>query len=161
MRYIERFPETKPRDIILQLTNQNPHPWPDVSDRQIRRLLKELKGAAYYSRLYQPLSISADPSIITVNLKPLLLKQNHQRQSGICNLHWRKIQVLRYLHANPSHGPKEIIEQLRSRSPNPWPGATLGRLKKHLQAWQGQHYRPEVSMFTLTTYQKFVGCAGG
>ena len=92
-RYLQYLPDAKARNVISQLASHNPHPWPDVIESHITRLLAKLKTrlSSMYKIENSKLSISRLEAI--QNIQPIKLRQNTDKPPHIKEVKWRRIQI--------------------------------------------------------------------
>ena len=137
LRYLKHHPETKPKEIMIQFSRHSPHPWPDVAQSNMSRILNSLKSRKSYSQVTHTYTLSVDRSVTEETIISIATRWQRIPPLGVQILKWRKIKIRRYLKEFLDHGPSKIILQLRSHRPNPQLEVTAN--------WMGRFVRKQRS----------------
>lgn len=134
LRYLKYHPETKPKEIMIQFSRHSPHPWPDVAQSNMSRILNSLKSRKSFSQETHTYTLSVDRSVTEETILSIATRWQRIPPPGVQIMKWRKIQICRYLKEFPDHGPSKIMLQLRSHHPNP----QRGTARKHCRYFSSQ-----------------------
>ena len=104
---------------MIQFSRHRPHPWPDVAQSNMGRILNSLKSRKSFSQETHTCTLSVDHSVTEETILSIATRWQRIPPLGVQIMKWRKIQICRYLKQFPDHGLSKIMLQLRSHHPNP------------------------------------------
>ena len=150
-RYLKLNPMSKPKEILEQISSQVPNPQPEAGQCNMSRFLKSIELRFSYSANGNTFNLSACHSVLKEHIPSVTTRWNRACPSGVSIINWRKIQLGRYLMEFPGHGPKKLILELRSHTPNPQPEVTENWMGRFVRKWRSEKWHPVRSKaFSLT-----------
>ena len=93
----------KPKDVLCWLQKHNPNPWPTANANSLSKIIRRIEKTSC------TLGISLCLSVVDKVFPPLTLKWDARRPADINQNKRRHLQVKKYLDANPSHKPRQVL----------------------------------------------------
>ena len=115
-KYMDAFPEHKPRHVLQWISKQSPNPWPLCTAKAVFHVMSKIKKQWSCPPIKNNQEVSTD---ITVMAKNFLLKWDAEMPTT-CNVHsWRRSQIRKFMETYPQHKPRHILKWIINQSPNP------------------------------------------
>ena len=122
-RYLDKFPDHKPKSIMLWLASHRQNPWPDVKSYTLCRMMNEIKNSWKYPADFAG-HIGIAEKVSTVTIETVSFLWDMKRPYNVEVEAWRKVQMRRFVKRFPHHKQKTVLEWIKSQTPNPWPSCT-------------------------------------
>ena len=139
-KYIEAFPEHKPRHILQWIASHSPNPWPQCTVDAISYAKTRIKKQ--WPRPSEQVKVSIVNSIVSLDFLPLVVEWDMKMPLDE-NVHdWRRWQIKKYIDVNPKCKPRHVLQWISGHSPNPWPTCTVDSISYAISKIKQQWSRP-------------------
>ena len=149
-RYIECYPEHKPKNIIVWIKAQKTNPWPKCTTKEISRLLNVSTRSSQFQ--FEQLSGGLEiQSAVSCQTYCKVHQQDFSMPSTTNVGEHRHIQVRLYLEMFANSTPMEILNWMSTQNPHPWPECTRDVIKgiRQRQKRESTHLKLQISSLKI------------